>query len=164
MIPESTIMDNAIGDALLRAGKPVFVRRVAESLATSGILTDETLCNARSSKDAVCLIAELTEVLQERLARETGTRIALFARAMMPVFAEQTDTATWPDGWWQAFRSRWLPTWWLRRHPTKWRNKSIRASINMSEIVKACIKAPTDGKPTDSLMVVPEVEFDRWDG
>lgn len=23
----------------------------------------------------------------------------------------------WPLDWWQAFRARWFPVWWLRRHP-----------------------------------------------
>lgn len=25
----------------------------------------------------------------------------------------------WPKDWWQAFRERWFPVWWLRRYPVK---------------------------------------------
>jgi len=24
-----------------------------------------------------------------------------------------------PDGWWEAFRARWFPKWWLKTHPVK---------------------------------------------
>lgn len=24
-----------------------------------------------------------------------------------------------PDGWWQAFRARWFPKWWLNRYPVR---------------------------------------------
>lgn len=27
--------------------------------------------------------------------------------------------AVWPANWWQAFRERWFPSWWLRRHPVR---------------------------------------------
>jgi hypothetical protein len=26
----------------------------------------------------------------------------------------------WPTDWWQAFRERWFPQWWLKRHPVKY--------------------------------------------
>jgi len=26
----------------------------------------------------------------------------------------------WPRDWWQAFRERWLPKWWLRKHPIQY--------------------------------------------
>ena len=25
----------------------------------------------------------------------------------------------WPEDWWQAFRARWFPGWWLKRHPVR---------------------------------------------
>lgn len=164
MIPQTSIIDKPMADALARMGKPVFVRRVAEQLAISHILTDEMLANARSEGEAQRCIAELAEVLVERLAHETGTRIALFARVMMPVYAMQEQTVTWPANWRQAFRARWLPRWWLRRHPVKYRSETLMASINMSEIVKACMGEPAEGKDHDALQIIPtapEVEFDR---
>jgi hypothetical protein len=27
----------------------------------------------------------------------------------------------WPDDWWQAFRERWFPRWWLARWPVRFR-------------------------------------------
>lgn len=28
-------------------------------------------------------------------------------------------SVSYPDGWWQAFRQRWLPRWWLARYPVR---------------------------------------------
>lgn len=28
--------------------------------------------------------------------------------------------ARWPKDWWQAFRDRWFPKWWLKRHPVEY--------------------------------------------
>jgi hypothetical protein len=33
----------------------------------------------------------------------------------------ELPTFTVPVDWWQAFRARWLPKWWLRRHPVQMR-------------------------------------------
>lgn len=35
----------------------------------------------------------------------------------------------WPVDWWQAFRERWLPAWWLRRHPVKYREINVDQAI-----------------------------------
>lgn len=31
----------------------------------------------------------------------------------------------WPTDWWQAFRERWFPHWWLRRWPVRYRTLSV---------------------------------------
>lgn len=33
----------------------------------------------------------------------------------------------WPRDWWQSFRERWFPAWWLRKHPIQY------DSINIDE-------------------------------
>lgn len=44
--------------------------------------------------------------------------------------AERVDVEEkWPADWWQAFRERWLPAWWLKRHPVKYRMVSIHKDI-----------------------------------
>ncbi len=32
----------------------------------------------------------------------------------------------WPADWWQAFRERWFPAWWLRRWPVRYKSVSIK--------------------------------------
>lgn len=34
---------------------------------------------------------------------------------------EREITAQWPQDWWQAFRLRWFPPWWLARWPVEYR-------------------------------------------
>ena len=34
-----------------------------------------------------------------------------------------------PLDWWQAFRLRWLPSWWLDRHPIRWRKIRVYQSV-----------------------------------
>ncbi len=31
----------------------------------------------------------------------------------------------WPSDWWQAFRERWFPAWWLRRWPVQYKTLQI---------------------------------------
>lgn len=37
------------------------------------------------------------------------------------VWGEELETKTfkYPVNWWQAVRARWLPQWWLKKHPVK---------------------------------------------
>ncbi len=47
-----------------------------------------------------------------------------------------------PRDWWQAFRERWLPKWWLRLYPVQYKKVVTR------EIIKMCPHlAVPDGKP-----------------
>jgi hypothetical protein len=32
---------------------------------------------------------------------------------------EDEFVAQWPENWWQHFRQRWFPAWWLKKHPVK---------------------------------------------
>jgi hypothetical protein len=36
-----------------------------------------------------------------------------------------SETVEWPDGWWQEFRERWLPRWWLRRWPVRMDSREV---------------------------------------
>ena len=33
----------------------------------------------------------------------------------------------WPADWWQAVRERWVPAWWLRRWPVRYKRERIEA-------------------------------------
>ncbi len=46
-----------------------------------------------------------------------------------------------PRGWWQAFRSRFLPGWWLRRWPVATETIETR---NVKKTVRICPHLPTD--------------------
>ena len=35
----------------------------------------------------------------------------------------------WPADWWQAFRARWFPRWWLRKFPVKYERVDIEQTI-----------------------------------
>lgn len=36
-------------------------------------------------------------------------------------------TCEWPADWWQAFRARWFPRWWLRRWPVRYERRQLVA-------------------------------------
>ena len=38
----------------------------------------------------------------------------------------------WPKDWWQAFRERWLPQWWLRRWPVEYEQVDIDQQIYLA--------------------------------
>ena len=55
-----------------------------------------------------------------------------------------------PADWWQAFRARWFPAWWLRRRPV--RNTEIRMTL------KALYpQLPIDQKPVYHVDIGPPV-------
>ncbi len=35
----------------------------------------------------------------------------------------------WPTDWWQAFRERWFPAWWLRRWPVRYNTVSVHKQL-----------------------------------
>jgi hypothetical protein len=43
--------------------------------------------------------------------------------------AEDGATVRWPADWWQAFRERWFPKWWLRRWPVRYQSVVTRKYI-----------------------------------
>ena len=43
-------------------------------------------------------------------------------------------TVRYPDGWWQAFRARWFPRRWLRRHPVRQVEERINVDVVYSKV------------------------------
>jgi hypothetical protein len=35
----------------------------------------------------------------------------------------------WPADWWQAFRERWFPKWWLQRHPVRYSRVDVDRQV-----------------------------------
>lgn len=78
--------------------------------------------------------------------------------------SEWTEDATYyehPDGWWQAFRQRWFPGWWLKRYPVK--NCQVLCQKNVR--VNVCPHLPHDPRERHIkfLVATPEqIESDLF--
>ena len=159
MIPTRT--NQLSMEVVARAVQPLFVQCISQEFAAQGLLRDTDLYRAGSEGSSWRAVSEVLTVTTERLAHETAARVMLYVSVILPVSAFQEVSVTWPKGWWQAFRLRCFPRWWLRRHPVKYRRESLRASIDMADVLRTCMETPSNGCPTDTVMVRPSVEFDR---
>lgn len=45
------------------------------------------------------------------------------------VYEWPRETVRVPEDWWQAARERWLPNWWIRRWPVKYRTITVRWEV-----------------------------------
>lgn len=61
--------------------------------------------NLRTNFHQCPLTRQLTIQLESLVAGRRGERIDI--------------DESWPADWWEAFRERWFPVWWLRRWPVK---------------------------------------------
>lgn len=50
----------------------------------------------------------------------------------------------WPADWWQAFRERWAPRWWLRRWPVRYKTLSIHRRLKTRVCPHANVKTDRD--------------------
>jgi hypothetical protein len=46
----------------------------------------------------------------------------------------KTLEVKYPDGWWEAFRERWAPAWWIKRHPIRYKRATLDAFALYPEI------------------------------
>jgi hypothetical protein len=85
-----------------RDGEPVVTEVVLEAMKVAvakRFSRSRVECYAELEFDTDCMVARLEQyVLSERLADEC---------------------VVWPATWWDAFKERWFPWWWLRRWPAK---------------------------------------------
>jgi hypothetical protein len=60
-----------------------------------------------------------------------GRELAVYLDTYMLGLREQIIDIDekWPEDWWQAFRERWFPKWWLRRHPVRYKEVSVHQEI-----------------------------------
>ena len=65
---------------------------------------------------------------------------ALLIHVMGTLWAEEvgSETYRWPCGWLQAVRERWLPAWWLKRHPVVYESHCVRWGIGYPEFRPSC--------------------------
>lgn len=40
----------------------------------------------------------------------------------------------WPLDWWQAFRERWFPEWWLKKHPVEWDRVDVDEAVTYGPV------------------------------
>ena len=65
---------------------------------------------------------------------------ALIVDVMGTLWCEETSSRTfrWPRGWLQALRERWLPRWWLKRHPVEYETHCVRWGIGYPDFHPSC--------------------------
>lgn len=54
-----------------------------------------------------------------------------------------------PRDWWQALRERWLPAWWLRRHPVR-----CREIVTHHHYIRSCPHLVVEDKPHITWMTM----------
>ena len=62
------------------------------------------------------------EIATQRLENEACELALALHYSILYGCNELTESQSWyehPDDWWQAFRARWFPKWWLKRYPVK---------------------------------------------
>ncbi len=67
----------------------------------------------------------------------------------------ESKTVEWPADWWQAFRQRWFPKRWLKRHPVKMESCKLVARATYPDIIH----------PPGQTMVIKfnlEKPMDQW--
>lgn len=47
----------------------------------------------------------------------------------------ESKELSWPSDWWQAFRQRWFPKRWLKRHPVKMERKRLVAMATYPNLI-----------------------------
>jgi len=85
---------------------------------------------------------------------EYTRRLVLEMRAYVlageKVTEETSTTLTWPADWWQAFRARWFPRWWLRRWPVR---HEVRVVTTKTTIVRTCPHLSIPARPHSGAQV-----------
>lgn len=66
------------------------------------------------------------EALDQRLAYFAEGFVLKMVREVWASPAAE-HVVEFPADWWQAFRQRWLPAWWLRRHPVAMKRAVLTA-------------------------------------
>ena len=64
------------------------------------------------------LDANIGGKLQVQVFKESTSKFIMRLRATF--LGERVETVSVPADWWQGVRERWLPTWWLRKHPIEY--------------------------------------------
>ena len=70
------------------------------------------------------------EFLLEKTMLSMYRHWELMFRKHIPVV--ELANEKYPANWWEAFRERWLPEWWLKRHPIEYRHITVDRALNMA--------------------------------
>lgn len=78
-------------------------------------------------------LEQIKHAVSQRIGRERLSRMrldmewvfdvdAMVMRLEQSVLSERLtdESVRWPATWWDAFKVRWMPQWWLRRWPAKY--------------------------------------------
>ena len=61
-------------------------------------------------------------------------KLSTSVRVSFPEVAISSKTVTYPRDWWQAVRQRFLPGWWVKRHPILWHTEQVECRVDMSRV------------------------------
>lgn len=86
--------------------------------------TGHVFCDSISDLELANISADSSFDIEARLHRQI---IRVFSCGTFPETV--TVHAKWPTDWWQAVRERWLPSWWLKKHPVEYRRIDIDRTI-----------------------------------
>ena len=84
------------------------------ALSASGLLSDRELETLPVNR-----VVEVVRDLQRGLLVQLSAYMAGLLKERIVIHER------WPADWWQAFRERWFPAWWLSRWPVQYRNLDI---------------------------------------
>lgn len=98
-------------------GKTERIEAIVAMVGAETILSDEMLSTAFKP-----------EYIIRQEMRHMYDRWGLMFRKHIP-FVELANER-YPEDWWQAVRARWLPRWWLRRHPVRYREVRLKLAVN----------------------------------
>ncbi len=80
-----------------------------------------------ASKEALGMALK-PEVAIENIMDDGFNQWLFMFRKHIPVI--ELAKEEFPENWWQAVRNRWLPHWWLRRFPVKYRKIKVNLNLN----------------------------------
>jgi hypothetical protein len=105
------------------------------------------------------------------IARDFARDVVMEFSARMPGKKEKRETSrekerrtfAWPRDWWQAFRQRWMPAWWLKRWPVQMHVEEVVVSENVTEIheTRVCphVRVPEDRRHLCFVAGIPEPDY-----
>ena len=109
----------------------------------------------------------------EVVAREFARRLVFEFSIRVPGKKEKREvsrkkeqrTFAWPRDWWQAFRQRWLPAWWLRRWPVQMHVEiTVREDVTEIHETRVCphVHVPEQRSHLYFVAGLPEPDYRRY--
>ena len=92
---------------------------VYDFTAEKVMLCEEQVIGEAILSDASC------DQWRDEMNRRQVRRLVSYVLAMPKERIRVSEHRSWPADWWQAFRERWFPVWWLKRWPVRYERLDI---------------------------------------